>query len=174
MRKFLMIAASSAAIAACSQPADRPDAPPPQQQTACNTVTPDSARLVTLTDEVASTAAASDLRGGAITPGVYDLVSGQKLGGAQGWQGARAVSLEARETEAGAVTFDWASVSAGSQAERWTATFNDTPAPAIEYTCGRSGRADDVGFATAADTLSLRLPDASGAGALLLEFRRRP
>lgn len=173
MRKFLLIAASFAALAACSRPADRPDAPPPQQQAACNTLTPDSARQVTLSDEVASTASASDLRGGAITPGVYDLVSGQKVGGAPGWQGARAVSLEARETDAGAVTFNWASTGASGQTERWTATFNDTPAPAIEYTCGRSGRADDVGFATTAGALSLRLPDASGTGALLLEFRRR-
>lgn len=173
MRKFLLIAVSFAALAGCSPAADRPDAPPPQQQAACNTVTPDSARQVTLTEEVAAAASASDLRGGAIAPGVYDLVSGMKVGGAPGWQGARAVSLDARETEAGAVTFNWVSIGANGTAERWTATFNDTPAPALEYTCGRSGRADDVGFATTAGTLSLRLPDASGMGALLLEFRRR-
>ena len=63
-----------AALSACNQPTTQaPDTPAPTPQiAACNALEPDSARLVTVQDEAAVTMLA-DLRGGAITPGLYDL-----------------------------------------------------------------------------------------------------
>ncbi|MGE3867544.1 MAG: hypothetical protein AB7G04_11575, partial [Hyphomonadaceae bacterium] len=73
MRKFLTSAALAALLAACSPPAQNqtptPDGPAPQVQ-ACNTVAPDMARLVRIEEAPAIAAAASDLPGGPISPGV--------------------------------------------------------------------------------------------------------
>jgi len=174
MRTLLTLTASLALLAACTPPAERPDSPPQTPDVlACNQLAPNPAQMVSLEDEVAVAAAASDLRGGAITPGAYDLVRAMRLGGAPAWPAARAATLEASEAQNGAVTLNYASIDAAGGAERWTATFTDTPAPQLGYTCGRTGAVDDVGFSASAAALTLRLPDQSGTGALQLEFRRR-
>ena len=96
MRAFLITTAFAALLAACTPPAqqstERPDTPPGPTTIACNDVTPNAARQVSVTEEVVTAAAASDLRGGSIAPGTYDLVSAMRVGGATGWNGARALS----------------------------------------------------------------------------------
>lgn len=172
MRRLLVSAAVVSVLAACTPPAQRPEAPPdqPPAVVACNTVTPDAARQVAVEDAAAVAEAAAELRGGAIAPGVYDLVSAARIGTATGWSGTRAVALEVSESEAG-VTFNWASAAPGGEVDRWTAAFTDTPQPRLSYSCGRMG---EVGaeFATQPDRLELRLPD-GGEGRLALTFQRR-
>jgi hypothetical protein len=139
---------------------------------ACNTVTPDPMRQVGIDDAAAVAASASDLRGGAIAPGVYDLVSAVRIGAAAGWTGTRTVALEVLETETGAVTFNWAGFEPGGEIDRWTAAFTETPAPRLAYSCGRIG---EVAAAFAADAHSLQLQLQDGAGGhLALSFELRP
>jgi len=175
MRTLLMSAAFAAVLVACTPPAQRDaEAPAPDRPTvqACNSVAPNAARMVTVEEELAVAAAASDLRGGRINPGTYDLASARRIGAASGWQGARAVALEVSEAAAGAVTFNWSSVGAGGDADTWTATFTDTPeAASLSYTCGRVGEVA-ADFNASADALELRLPD-GGSGRLALTFQRR-
>jgi hypothetical protein len=132
---------------------------------------PNAARQVAVQEETAVAAAASDLRGGAITPGVYDLVRAMRLGAATGWSGTRAVALEVSENAEGAVTFNWAGAAPNGEVDRWTAAFTETPQTRITYSCGRIG---DVAAAFAATerTLQLQLQDGAG-GQLALSFERR-
>lgn len=175
LMRIVTFVAAIAVLTACSQPSSTPQSPRPEgpiAATACNDVTPDFAQTVTLGDDVAIAAAVSDLRGGRVAPGVYDLVSGGRLGGATGWQGGRAVALDVSETEAGTI-FNWASAPFdGAAAERWTAGFIDAPQGHLTFTCGRSGGAD-VDYTAEAGGMRLQLPEASGAGSLYLVFSRR-
>lgn len=161
------------ALAACTPPANNTEAPPlpeapPATTIACNGVAPDSARQIAVTELAA--AAAADLRGGEIAPGVYDLVSAIRVGGATGWAGTRAVALEVSETDDG-VVFNWAGADAAGAVDRWTATFTETPQPRLTYTCGRIG---DVaaGFAVQSGELRLQLQDGAD-GQLALVFQPR-
>lgn len=174
MRAFLITTALASLLAACTPPAqqtERPNTPPGPTTIACNDVAPDTARQITVTDEIVTAAAASDLRGGSITPGTYDLVSAMRVGSATGWSGTRAVALAVSEDQAGAVTFNVASAAPGGETDRWTATFTETPQPRVAYTCGRIGEVP-ADFATQNNVLQLRLQDGAG-GQLALEFQRR-
>ena len=166
--RALMIAAAIV-LSACSPPARGPPAPPIAD--ACNDVTPDAAKAVTLGHADMVAAAITDLRGGRVAPGTYDLVSGNRIGAAAGWQGARAVALDVREAEAGTI-FNWASMASIGDVERWTAGFIDAPSGHLTFTCGRNGGAD-IGFSADADGLHLQTPEAGGVGALSLVFERR-
>ncbi|MGD9979628.1 MAG: hypothetical protein AB7H66_07520 [Hyphomonadaceae bacterium] len=174
MRTFLLTTAVVALLAACTPPAqqERPETPPGPQVVACNDVAPDASRQIGVEDAVAAAAAASELRGGAITPGTYDLVRAARIGAATGWDGTRAVALAVSEDASGAVTFNWAGAAPGGETDRWTATFNDSGAhPIVSYTCGRMG---DVAaeFAATQTSLQLRLPDGAN-GQLSMDFERR-
>lgn len=172
MRTFLLSAACAALLVACSPPAQRPEAAPESPTVAaCNSVAPDAARQVRVEDAAATAEAAADLRGGAIAPGVYDLVSARRIGAATGWDGTRAVALEVSESAAGGVTFNWAGAAPDGAVDSWTASFTDTPQPRLSYSCGRVGEVA-AEFAAQADALTLRLQDGAG-GQLALEFRRR-
>ncbi len=172
MRTFLMSAAAAALLFACSPPAQRPETPPEQPAVAaCNSVTPDVARQVRVEEAPATAEAAADLRGGAIAPGVYDLVTARRIGAATGWSGTRAVALEVSESQAGGVTFNWAGAAPDGALDSWTAAFTDMPQPRLSYSCGRVGEIA-ADFAAQADALTLRLQDGAG-GQLALEFRRR-
>ena len=175
MRTSLTAAAFAALLAACSPPAQREAEGPrdsaPQVQ-ACNDLAPMAGRLVRVEEQMAVASAASDLRGGAITPGVYDLTRAARIGEATGWQGERAVSLEVSEDVAGAVTFNWAGLQPNGDVDRWTASFNDAGAhPILSYTCGRMGEVA-AEFTAQQDALTLRVPDGAN-GSLQLEFQRR-
>ncbi len=165
----VLVLAAALALGACSPPTSRPPEAP--MVTVCNDVTPNPAQAITLGDEVAVDAAVADLRGGRVAPGTYDLVSGNRIGAAAGWQGARAVVLDVREAEAGTI-FNWASIAPGGETERWTAGFIDAPSGHLTFTCGRGGGAD-VGFSVEAEALRLQVPEQSGAGSLYLVFARR-
>lgn len=174
MRALLITAALVTVLAACTPPAqqtERPDTPPGPTTIACNDVAPNAARQITVNDEVVTAAAASDLRGGSIAPGTYDLVSAMRVGSATGWTGTRAVALAVSEDQAGAVTFNWAGAAPGGEADRWTATFTEAPQPRVAYTCGRVGEVA-ADFAAQNNVLQLRLQDGAG-GQLALEFQRR-
>src|SRR5690606_37276853 len=97
MRKLILTAALAALIGACSPPAPQSntdgEAPPPVLE-ACNTVSPDSDRQVRVEEELAVASAAADLRGGAIAPGVYDLVRAVRIESARGWSDTRAAALQ--------------------------------------------------------------------------------
>jgi hypothetical protein len=173
MRRLLFSAALAALLIACTPPAQQdaeaPDTPGPQAQ-ACNTITPDNARMVRVEEALAVAAVASDLPGGPITPGIYDLTRAVRVGQATGWQDARAVALEVSE-QAGGVVFQWAGAPGSGEVDRWTATFTDTPSPSLSYTCGRIGTvAPD--FTASGNALQLRIPDGAN-GSLLLDFARR-
>lgn len=174
MRTLLYSAVAALALAACSPPASKGPAQSPADDApsavACNELAPNTARPVALEGEVAVAAAVSDLRGGRITPGTYDLVSGNRIGGAVGWSGVRAIALDVSESEAG-TTFNWAAAAPGEETERWTAGFLDAPGPHLTFTCGRSGGAD-LAFTAEANGLRLRMPEGD-AGALYLVFVRR-
>jgi hypothetical protein len=172
MRAIVLMSATAAALLACSPPAQRPETPPETPGVAaCNSVTPDAGRQVRVEDAEASAEAAADLRGGAITPGVYDLISARRVGAATGWSGTRAVALEVSENAAGGVTFNWAGAAPDGTVDSWTAAFTDTPQARLSYSCGRLGEVA-AEFAAQADALTLRLQDGAG-GQLALEFRRR-
>lgn len=174
MRKLMMSAALAVVLAACSPPAQQQTedttAPPPTI-VACNSVTPDITKQVRIEDELATAAAASDLRGGRIAPGTYDLTSARRVGAATGWAGTRAVALDVTESAGGGVTFNWAGVSPSQDVDTWTASFTDTPQVRLTYSCGRIG-AVDADFSAAANQLELRLPDGAN-GALHLVFAKR-
>jgi hypothetical protein len=174
MRSFLLTTAVIALLTACSPPAptsERPETPPGPTVVACNDVTPSAGRQVAVGEAVAAAAAASDLRGGSITPGTYDLVRATRVGAATGWSGTRAVALDVSEDQAGAVTFNWAGAAPGGETDRWTASFTDTPQPRISYTCGRAGEVS-AEFAAQANALQLRIQDGA-SGQLALDFERR-
>lgn len=174
MRAFLLSTAFVALLAACSPPAqqtERPETPPGATVVACNEVVPDASRQVRVGDEVVTAAAASDLRGGSIAPGTYDLITATRVGAATGWAGTRAVALNVSEDQSGAVTFNWAGADPGGETDRWTATFTETPQARIAYTCGRVGEVA-ADFAAQNNVLQLRLQDGA-SGQLALEFRRR-
>jgi hypothetical protein len=174
MRAFLLTTAFVALLAACSPPAqqaERPDTPPGPTTVACNDVAPDAARQVSVGEEVVTAAAASDLRGGTIAPGTYDLVSATRVGAASGWSGTRAVALAVSEDQNGGVTFDWAGAEPNGETDRWTATFTEAPQPRIAYTCGRMGEVA-ADFASQNNVLQLRLQDGA-SGQLALQFQRR-
>ena len=176
MRKFLLSAAIAALLTACSPPAlarHTYAAASGAGVVACNSVAPDLSKQVSVEAEQAVAAAASDLRGGRITPGTYDLVRAVRVGDATGWQGTRAVALDVAESPAGAVMFNWAGAEPGGALDTWTGDFTDTPQQArLAYTCGRIGGVD-AGFAAEPNALSLRLQDGAN-GALMLSFARRP
>jgi len=172
MRKFLLSAAVAALLAACTPPAQQqtPDAPGPVPQVqACNTVTPDFARLVRI-EEAGAVTAAVDLPGGPIAPGTYDLVRAVRVGQPTGWQGARSVALEVTEDASG-VTFQWAGAPESGEVDRWTASFTDTPSPRLNFTCGRIGDVE-TDFTASRGALQLRVPDGAN-GSLLMDFARR-
>jgi hypothetical protein len=171
----MMSAALDAALAACSPPAQQqseqtPTTPPPTV-VACNSVTPDASKQVAVQDELATAAAASELRGGRIAPGLYDLTTARRVGAATGWSGTRAVALNVSESTGGGVTFNWAGAAPGGASDTWTADFTDTPRVRLTYTCGRVGSVD-ADFSAAASRLELRLPDGAN-GALHLVFAKR-
>ncbi|MBL8536107.1 MAG: hypothetical protein JNM59_01745 [Hyphomonadaceae bacterium] len=174
-RDVVKSAAAVLCLAACSPPAQQSETHPPRAPApiviTCNALTPDTARAVLVQEELASTAAASDLRGGAITPGVYDLTQATRIGAATGWSGAQTVALEVTENEASGVTFNWASVTAQGEIDRWTAAFTETPSPRIIYSCGRIGEVP-IEFAARNRTLNLRIQDGAN-GQLALVFERR-
>lgn len=176
MRPLFLSAALAALLVACSPPSQRdaeapPPTPPPLQ--VCNDVAPNLGRLVRVEEELAVAAAAGDLSGGRITPGLYDLARAMRIGEAPGWQGERAVALNVTEDAAGAVTFNWAGGAPGGEPDRWTATFSDTtPGAQLTYTCGRMGTVS-ASFGATANSLQLRLPDGAN-GSLQLYFQRRP
>jgi len=165
---------AAAALVACSPPStqtEAPSTPEAPQIAACNEVQPDAAKLVSVQDEAVTAAAAlADLSGGRIAPGLYDLTSAIRIGGATGWSGQRAVSLDVTEAN-GAVVFNWAGAATGGERDTWTANFTDTPDVRLTYTCGRIG---DVGgdFTAEGNELTLRLTDGAN-GALLLALQRR-
>lgn len=174
--RFMLFAATAALLAACSPPSNDSTnngtpAPGAPTVTACNDVVPDTTQSVTLGDDVAVASAVADLRGGRVAPGIYDLVSGGRLGGATGWSGGRAVALNVSELEAGTI-FNWASAAPSGDVERWTAGFIDAPSGHLTYTCGRVGGAD-VDFTAEANGLRLQLPEVSGTGSLYLVFAKR-
>ncbi|PZO51960.1 MAG: hypothetical protein DCF16_10570 [Alphaproteobacteria bacterium] len=172
MRKFLLSAAVAALLAACTPPAQQqePDAPGPVPQVqACNTVTPDIARMVRI-EEAGAVTAAVDLPGGPIAPGTYDLVRAVRVGQPTGWQGARSVALEVTEDASG-VTFQWAGAPESGEVDRWTASFTDTPSPRLNFTCGRIGDVE-TDFTASRGALQLRVPDGAN-GSLLMDFARR-
>ncbi len=172
MRRLLATAALAALLAACTPPAEQseaPDTPGPQVQ-ACNTITPDNARMVRVEEAQAVAAAASDLPGGPITPGLYDLTRAVRIGEATGWQDTRAVALEVSEAPS-SVIFQWAGAPASGEVDRWTASFTDTPRPRLRFTCGRMGDVEPD-FTASGNALQLRVPDGAN-GSLLLDFVRR-
>jgi len=175
MRTLLLTAACAAMLASCSPPAQQSEAPSTTDNlpsvVACNTVTPDPAHQITIQEAPAAAAAVADLRGGRITPGVYDLTSAQRVGAATGWPGARAVAVDVAENPNGGVTLNWAGTIPGGNVDRWTATLTETPTVRVAYTCGRIGEVD-ADFAAAATTLQLRMPDGAD-GHLVLDFQRR-
>jgi hypothetical protein len=173
MRAFLLTTAFVALLTACSPPAqqsDRPERPGPTT-VACNDVTPDATRQVAVGEQVVAAAAASDLRGGTIAPGTYDLISASRVGAATGWNGTRAVALAVSEAQNGSVTFNWAGAETGRDTDRWTASFTEAPQPRLAYTCGRMGEVG-AAFAAESNALQLRLQDGAG-GQLALQFQRR-
>ncbi|HRP10781.1 MAG TPA: hypothetical protein PLK37_07100 [Terricaulis sp.] len=177
MRSRFMLAAAALALAACQPPAQAPQTPDTAQNEQlppgveeCNDVAPNMARLVSVQDPIAAAAQAT-LAGGPIAPGIYDLVSATRIGQATGWADPRAAALDVSEGGDGVLTFNWASAPAGGQADRWSASFTDTPTPRLTYTCGRIG-AVDAAFAVEGGNLQLRLPD-GGAGSLDLVLARR-
>jgi hypothetical protein len=176
MRSLVVSTAFAALLAACSPPtqgdAEPPSSGPAAAVQACNELAPDLTRLVRIEEQMAVSAAASDLRGGSITPGRYDLSRAARIGAATGWQGERAVALDVSEDAQGVVTFEWAGAAAGGEVDRWSATLSGAaPQARLSYTCGRMG-AVDAAFAVTAETLQLRLPDGAN-GALQLDFERR-
>jgi len=173
MRKVLLSVAVAAILAACSPPqekAERPEQAPPAVA-ACNALTPNPARQIAIGDEIVAAAAASDLRGASITPGVYDLASATRIGSPTGWNGTRAVALQVSEDTTGGVNFNWAGAAPQGETDTWTAAFMEAPTPTITFICGRMGTVD-VDFAAEADALQLRLPDGAN-GSLQLNFERR-
>lgn len=170
MRSFIIAAALAASCSPRPQEAEptRPERPVVE---ACSGVSPNAAQQVAV-ETVAAIAAAADLRGGPIAPGVYDLTSAHRVGAATGWRSTRAVALEVSEAAEG-VVFNWASVSPEGQTDSWTANFRDAPGGAqLIYTCGRIGEVE-ARFAAGTTTLQLRLPDGAD-GELILDFQRRP
>lgn len=169
-----LIFGAAVLLAACSPPSqesgEATPAPAPELA-ACNAVAPNLARQVSVQEPIAAAAAAADLRGGAIAPGTYDLASATRFGAATGWSGTRAVALAVSESADGAVTFDWAAAGGAGATDRWTATFSDTPALRLTYTCGRMG-AVAPDFAVEGNLLRLRIPDGAN-GSLELVFERR-
>lgn len=174
---ILAIAASSALLAGCSRPQTSSEDPSAASTTtpeiaACNSVSPDAAKQVAVEDGAAIAVAASDLRGGSINPGLYDLTGASRIGAATGWSGTRAVALEITETADGQVAFNWAGAAPSGDADRWTASFTETPQPRLTYSCGRIGEVP-LEFSAEATGLMLRLQDGAG-GQLALTFLRRP
>lgn len=174
MLKRTLLAAAVIAAAACSPPAQRetteaPQAPP--QELMCNAVMPDLAKQVSVVDALV-TVAGAELRGGRIAPGMYDLANAQRIAGATGWQGTRAIALEVTEDlQTGVVTLNWAGTTPTNVLDRWTATLAETPAGRLSYSCGRIGDVD-ASYAASESTLELRLADGAN-GALQLTFERR-
>lgn len=175
MRALLLTTTFVALLTACTPPAqqsERPNTPPGPTVVACNDVAPNASQQVAVGEEVASTAAAADLRGGSIAPGTYDLVSATRVGAATGWSGTRAVALAVSEDANGAVIFNWAGADPAGETDRWTATFTEAPQPRMAYSCGRVGEVA-ADFAAQNNALQLRLQDGA-AGQLALNFARRP
>lgn len=175
MRLPLVCCGLAALLISCSPPAGReaeaPSSEAAPQVQACNDVAPDLSRMVRIEQQMALASAAGGLRGGAIAPGVYDLTRAVRIGEATGWQGERAVALEVRENADGGATFDWAGA-AGGDADRWTATLDDSGEHAmLSYTCGRIGTVA-AEFTAQQNALTLRIPDGAN-GSLQLEFQRR-
>ena len=71
----------------------------------CNDIAPDPAKSVTVAELVPEV----ELRGGAITPGVYDLASAARMGAARGWQGGSAVALGVAPDATGYV-LNWSAI----------------------------------------------------------------
>lgn len=176
MRSLFVSAAFAALVVACTPPSQNkteapPSEPAPQVQ-ACNDVAPNFTGLARVQEELAVSAAASDLRGGSIAPGDYDLTRAVRIGQATGWQGEQAVALNVTEDAANGVTFNWAGGTSGGAIDRWTATFSDAGEhPTVTYTCGRVGTVA-VEFTATHSALTLRVPDGAN-GSLQLDFARR-
>jgi hypothetical protein len=173
MRRVLLSAALAAFVLACSPPAPQQESEAPgpvPEVVACNTIAPDHTRQVAVSDGEAVASAAADLRGGALTPGVYDLIRATRIGSPTGWQNTRAVALEISENSEGVVTLNWAGAPLQGQVDRWTAEFREQPRR-IAFTCGRIGEVA-ADFQSSGNALELRLPDGAN-GALLMNFERR-
>lgn len=174
MRATWFSAAACAVLMACSPPsapkADAPPAPTPAPaQTACNTVTPDITKAVSLrTEAVAAASLPPELLGGPVQPGTYDAISGVLSGGATEPDGALVAALQVAETENG-VTFNWAQSVSGNQS-RWTATFVEGPPARLAFTCGREGETN-TSYGVENNQLQLRIPEGSGAATYVLVRR---
>jgi hypothetical protein len=171
----MITSALACLVVACSPPAQQqtetPPAQPPAVQ-ACNALQPDLTKPVRVEEQAATAAAVADLRGGVISPGVYDLTRAVRIGRATGWAGERAVALSIAEEPNGPLTFNWAGAAPDGAVDSWTASFTDVAQQGqLTYTCGRSGEVL-AGFAVSDNTLQLRIPDGAN-GALQLEFQRR-
>jgi hypothetical protein len=174
MRPLFVTAALAALLVACTPPSqtEAPPSDPAPQVQACNEVAPNFTGLVRVQEELAVAAAASDLRGGSIAPGDYDLTRAVRIGQATGWHGEQAVALSVTEDAANGVTFNWAGGAPGGEIDRWTATFSDSGEhPTVTYTCGRVGVVA-VEFTAQHSALTLRVPDGAN-GSLQLDFARR-
>lgn len=174
MRSLFLSAALAAVLISCSPPQREAEAPREQapQVQACNALAPNLALMVRVEEQTATPALATELRGGAVTPGLYDLARAVRIGQATGWQGERAVVLEVTEDAGGVVTFNWAGAAPGGAIDTWTARFSDSGEhPIMSYTCGRVG---DVAaeFTAQPNALTLRLPDGAN-GSLQLDFAKR-
>lgn len=169
--RFVLLAAA-AALVSCSPPSPQAPAPPaePPAVAACNDVAPNMDRLVAVQDEAAVSLPASDLRGGRIAPGTYDLARAVRIGEATGWSGSRAVALGIAETDAG-VVLNWAGAAPGGAVDSWTATLAETPQVHITYTCGRVGEVN-ASFMATPEALDLQIADGA-SGSLYMTFERR-
>lgn len=175
MRRILLLAA--VALAACqpTSPQTKAEAPPPAPTTvaACNDVAPDASKQVTLQSQpLAAAALAEGLDGGPVTPGTYDLASGNVADGAPAWTSSQAVALNVTEA-GGVVTFNYAALpSGGGDADRWTAAFREGPPAGLSFSCGRSGEAP-ITFEAQGQNLRLMIPAAGGTGSVFYNFVRR-
>lgn len=183
MRQLLILSAF-VVIASC-EPAAPPGAAPNSDQAAtstttprstnvaCNDVAPDPAHAVLIASlpPAAGRALASNLDGGPLTPGTYDLTSGVAQDGATRWTEARAVALSVTDGNPGAV-LNYAEASNGPTF-RWSADFNDTPSPTLTFTCGRSGQAT-INYQARRNELRLSIPAENGVGRFYMVFSKRP
>lgn len=172
MRVTWFSAAACAALMACSPPSapkgEAPPAPAPEIS-ACNSVTPDISKPVSLrTEAVAAAALPPELLGGPVQPGTYDVISGVLSGGAPEPTGAMFAALEVAETENG-VTFNWSQSVAGEDA-RWTASFIEGPPARLVFSCGREGDANTA-YGVENNQLQLRIPEGGGAATYVLMRR---
>jgi len=183
MRQLLIL--SAFIVVASCQPAAPPSAPATSDQSttstptttpvsaACNDLAPDPAHTVLLASlpPAAGRALASNLNGGPLTPGTYDLTSGVVQDGATRWTEARAVALSVADGNSGAVV-NYAEAHNG-EISRWSANFSDAPSATLTFTCGRSGQAA-ITYQASNNELRMSIPAENGVGRFYMVFAKRP